>query len=372
MKSQYKPFLISILCEIIFALFFYSTNGLWYNFETIFFNHIFEWVFIAIIRPFIWLIRNTKEKNTKYLKITLIIIEIYLFLLIFVQDWSNLSKREFFILYLSILWLIKESIYKRFKKRQTIFFTSFYSIVVSIIICIWCLMRYREDFDIQDIINQQEYLFITHFDWTLNKKYSSITLSNEKYTENIDPTISNKRISIKKNKDYILTFSTQNVKESNYIIIQDQLGNLLQVLPQTSINFSTNKTQIQFRDNERKTKYYAINTEFPENLNYYKTNYEESIKKIILLKLPPMLRNNSKFQKITYKFTKYLSNLLPFWYKNNWIIADKYYSYLTIQEEKNYNWISNKYKLLKENENIWIENINGLSKYKEYIKNFFN
>ena len=141
MKSQYKPFFITIICELLLALFFYSTNGLGYETDVLFWNHIYERVFIAIIWPFIALIRNTKEKNTKYLKIALIIIEIYLFLLIFVQDWSNLNKREFFVLYLCILWLIKETIYKRYKKRQKNFFISIYWIVaIFIVYILFCLV----------------------------------------------------------------------------------------------------------------------------------------------------------------------------------------------------------------------------------------
>ena len=105
---QYKTFLISILSEGIIALLFRKTQWFGYGSEILLENHIIEWVLIAIIRPVIGLIRNSKEKNTKYLKIWLIIVEIFLFLLIFIQDWSNLNKREFLILYITILLIIKE------------------------------------------------------------------------------------------------------------------------------------------------------------------------------------------------------------------------------------------------------------------------
>lgn len=372
MKSQYKPFFITIICELLLALFFYSTNGLGYETDVLFWNHIYERVFIAIIWPFIALIRNTKEKNTKYLKIALIIIEIYLFLLIFVQDWSNLNKREFFVLYLCILWLIKETIYKRYKKRQKNFFISIYWIVAIFIVSIGCLMRYRQPLDIQKIIDNKDYIFITHFNWSINKDYTNITLTDWNITEYINPDNWSTSYPIRKNKEYNFSFSTQSKDKNNYIIIQDPLGNILQIFPQTLIDFSTYENQIQFKDFGKETKYYSSISTFPDELIIYKTNYENIIKNNVLSNLPPMLRSNQKLQKLSYKFTKFLSKLLPFWYNENWKIADNYLPYFSFPEEKGYKWVFNKYELIKSNWNIWINNTNWWNKYSEYLKKVFH
>ena len=64
MKS-YKTFYICIISEILFWILFRRTKWLWFNLETIFFDNIIERILIAIIRPIIWLVRDSKEKNTK-------------------------------------------------------------------------------------------------------------------------------------------------------------------------------------------------------------------------------------------------------------------------------------------------------------------
>ena len=371
MKGQYKPFLISIICEILFAFLFLTTTSLGYDNSQLFWNHLYERVFIAIIWPIIGLIRNTKEKNTKYLKTALIIIEIYLLLLVFVQDWSNFNKREFFVLYLAILWLIKETIYKRYKRRQTIFFSSIYWITAIIIISIWCFMRYREPINYEKILDQQEYLFLTKFNENLKSKTTTITLSNDILTENIDDSAWTKTYPIRKNKEYTLSFISQRNNKSNYIIIQDQLWNLVQIFPQTSITFWTKNYQIQYRDPERKTNYYAINSEFPKELEHYKTNYNESIKNTILSNLPTILRENPKFQKISANFTKILAKIFPFWYKDAWKILEEYLPYFDIQETKEYENITNQYEMLKTNGSIGIKNTNWWDKYSEYFKKIF-
>ena len=92
----------------------------------------------------------------------------------------------------------------------------------------------------------------------------------------------------------------------------------------------------------------------------------------MLSNLPPMLRSNQKLQKLSYKFTKFLSKLLPFWYNENWKIADNYLPYFSFPEEKGYKWVSNKYELIKSNWNIWINNTNWWNKYSEYLKKVFH
>jgi len=359
MKS-YKPFYISILSEILLWLLFRQTQWLWFNQEILFWNHIIEWIIIAIIRPIIWLIRNSKEKNTKYLKIGLIIIEIYLLLLIFVQDWCNLNKREFFILYISILWVLKEIIYKRTKKRQSNFYIIFYSIIITIIVLIWFLMRYREPLDMDKIIDEQDYIFITNFNEWINKNYNSITLTNNYYIKNIPNDLWKKTYNLIKNTDYTLNYLSDTIDKNNYIIIQDQLWNILRILPQTSFSFSTSNYQIQFLDTKRNIEYYNINEDFPEELDIYKTNYNNTIKNNILKTLPNMLRNNQKLQKISVIYTKLIWTIFPFRYKKNKEIMNDYIPYFSIKNNEEYKSVKHKYSILKENWSIWIKNTNWI------------
>ena len=363
MRSKYKPFLISLLIECIIALIFRQFRWLEYD-NNFFWNHIIEWILIALILPIIWLIWNNKEKNTKYLKIWLIIIEIFLFLLIFVQDWSNLNIREFTVLYITLLLIIKETIYKREKKRQTNFFISIYTIISVIIISTWLLMRYRNPIDMNNIINSKNYYLITIFDENIPKYYTTITLKNDYYTNNISILSWKNTYSLIKNMDYNINFSSKTDNKNNYILIQDQLWNILKIPPQTLINFSTKNQQIKFIDNSRNTEYYSINSNFPEDLEEFKSNYNNEIKNDILKSLPSMLRNNPKLQKISVSYTKTLWKVFPFRYKNNVKILDEYIPYFSLKEKESYWSLNNINSLLKENESIWINKINWWSKYK--------
>ena len=366
MKSQYKPFFICLLSELFIALIFRQSQWLGFNNE-LFLNHIIERIIIAIIFPIIWLVWNNKEKNTKYLKIWLIIIEIYLFLVIFVQDWSNFNKREFFILYITILLIIKESLYKRPKKRQKNFLLTIYFIIASIIISIWTLMRYREPINMKNIIEWMNYKLTTNLDERIKDYYTSITLKNDYYSKKISILSWKNNYDIIKNIDYTLTFSSKTSDKNDYIIIQDQLWNIIKIPPQSLINFSTKNQQIQFIDNNRNTEYYSINSNFPEELEEYKEEYNTILKNEILKFLPNMLRNNPKLQRISVNYTRFLWKIFPFRYKDNVKIVEEYIPYFSLEEYKEeYKWesLKKKYSLIKDYESIWIKNTNWRSKYR--------
>ena len=366
MKSNYKTFFICLLSELLIALIFRQSNWLWFNNE-IFLNHIIERILITIIYPIIWLIWENKEKNTKYLKISLIIIEIYLFLLIFVQDWSNFNNREFLILYITILLIIKETFYKRPQKRQTFFLLSIYFIISSTIIGIWFLMRYREPIDMESIFNSIDYKLTTNFNDKIKDYYTSISLKNDFYSKNISILSWKNNYNIIKNMDYTLTFSSKKNDKNDYIIIQDQLWNILKIYPQSLIKFSTKNKQIQFIDYNRKSEYYSINSEFPEELNDYKLEHNNKIKEYILSFLPSMLRNNPKLQKISVYYTKFIWKIFPFRYKENVKILEEYIPYFSLNEQKEeYRWesLKKKFSIIKNNWNIWEKNTNWRNNYR--------
>jgi len=365
MNKLSKPFYISILLEWLIAIILRQTQWLWYNNE-IFLNHIIERILIAIIWPIIWITRNSKEKNTILLKKWLIIVEIYLFLLIFVQDWINLNKREFFILYLSVLLIIKETIYKREKKRQTTFFIVIYSIISFTIICTWLLMWYRKPIDMNNIINSKNYYLTTIFEDNITNRnnQNNIVLKNEYFEKNISIINWKTNYDIIKNMDYSLEFSSKTNSNSNYIIIQDQLWNILKIPPQTSITFSTKNQQIKYIDNTRNCEYYSIYNTLPEELEEFQLNYKEQLKEDILNTLPSMLRNNSKLQKISTTYTKILWTIFPFRYKENINILNNYVNYFDLNDKKEYESVKNKYNIFSNNWNIGLDNINWFEKYK--------
>ncbi len=363
MNLQSKPFIISLLIEGLIALVFWQSWWLWFNNDTIFWNHIIERILISIIRPIIWLTRNSKEKNTKLLKKWLIILEIYLFLLIFIQDWSNLNKREFSILFITILLILKETIYKRHKKRQTIFLISIYTIISCIIICTWMLMWYRNPININSIIDTKNYYLITNFSGEISNT-NNITLKNDFFNQNINTTEWKTNYNLIKNMDYTIEFSSNVNDENNYIIIQDQLWNILKIPPQTSISFSTKNKQIRYIDNNRRCSYYSISEKFPTELEEYKTTYNDTLKNDILGTLPSMLRDNSKLQKISTNYTRLLWTIFPFRYHKNVNILNEYIPYFNLDWKKEYESVNNWYSILRENEKIWLKNINWWDKYK--------
>ena len=156
----------------------------------------------------------------------------------------------------------------------------------------------------------------------------------------------------------------QHFHENNYIIIQDQLWNVLKIPPQTSISFSTKNKQIRYIDNNRRCSYYSISEKFPTELEEYKTTYNDTLKNDILGTLPSMLRDNSKLQKISTNYTKLLWTIFPFRYHKNVNILNEYIPYFNLDWKKEYESVNNWYSILRENEKIWLKNINWWDKYK--------
>lgn len=373
MNKRKKPFLISLWVEIITAIFLWWSDGLWLDTEVIFSKHIIERIFIFLFPPIIWLLRENNENNAKYLKYILIIIEIYLLLVVFVQEWSNFSKWEFLILYLSIIWLTREMLIKRYKRWQTIFLTTIYWSISIIIILIWCLMWYRTPIDYDEIYSHNNYFLYTSFENNIKKTYSTITLKYLNKQENISLNEWFYNYPLNKNTEYTISFVSQTKDKNNLIIIQDPKWNILVIPPQTEVNFWTTETNIKYTDYTNNSSYYWINEEFPEELKFIKTNYNNSIKSIVLNNLPSILQNNIKYQKLSIIFTKALSSIFPFRYRENEIILNEYIKYFSNDEIV---WalptISNPYESIKDNTSIGVEKLNNRSNYKKYINNYYN
>lgn len=113
------------------------------------------WILFGIF----WLLGGalweTTDQNTKFFKKLLIIAEVYLFLLIFVQPGINLSWLEFLVLYGAGYGIVHEVMTFRAQKWQTVFFSSCYAVIVALMVSIAALMWWRQPFDEEQFIAQQ-------------------------------------------------------------------------------------------------------------------------------------------------------------------------------------------------------------------------
>lgn len=372
MNITNKPFLISIGIEIGVIILLRITKGLWQESEIIFSNHLIKWILIAIIRPLIGLLRNTKEKNSQFLKKVVIALEIYLFLLIFLQPWTNFSQGEFLIFYLCLVGITNETLSPNIKKRKSKSLIIFYTIVSVFMISIALFMRYREPINKNEIINQKEYQLIIKISPDLNTYYTKIYLTEKWKARLISIPIGIQKILLEKNTEYQIEFFSQDQNKNSRILIQDPEGNLIQIFSQTAIQFSTNKNKITFIDSQNKALFYEKETtQNPEEITSFQKNYQEDIKWEILKKIPSRGRKNEKFQKRSLQYTNFLAKFLPFQYKKNAEYAKEYSTYYQLSQKNEYEKVENQIDLIKNNTKIWSEKINSRNKYKEYFKNLF-
>lgn len=366
-----KPFFINLFSWILIAFILYFSNWLWFDIKTTYTDNTIIWIIISIIWILLWLIWNNKNQNTKYLKNILIYIEVYLFLIIYFKPWLNFSNREFLILYLCFIWLLYETTHKRLKQRQTKFFSIFYWLLWIFIISIWCFMWYRVPIDENYINEQFNYDLITKFNWNLNQTYTNIYLNEWKNTTKINLNTWFNYSKLEDNKNYTLSFSTQEYDNENKIYIRDKKWNILIIYPQTAVNFSTKDSTLSYIVDQWYYSYYLISEKYPDEEEYLKDEFINKKKNIIFKDLPSFLKDNENFQKFTLIYTKRIWKILPF-YKENYNISKQYEKYFDIKENIKINWkIENKKNLIEQNWKIWINNTNWTSKYKEYLKKLF-
>lgn len=369
MNQNKKAFIISLWSWIWFFFLFFLTNGFWFWKEMIREKYQILWVLIFIfllLWGFLW---NTKDKNTILLKKFIILCEIYFVLLIFLQPTINLSQLEFLILYIASVGLVHEFITKRYQKIKKYFLTSCYWIIVFFMISVAILVPWKQIFNEQAFIDQQNYLLITHFDWTLSSRYTKIRLKNNEKEQfiNLEPKV--QIFLLKNNTDYELLFSSQENSENNYLLIQDKNGEIIKILTQSQINFSTTKSNIIIHTKTGIVKKFNNKKTIDSELNNIKSFYHEVKKSSVIKNLPLRYQKNTKIQEISISYTNFLAKIFPFWYMKNKKIMQTYLPYLENNIEKIN--LQNEKLNIKSNIELWKWKTNFVKNIESFWMKFF-
>lgn len=369
MNQNTKTFIISLWSWIWFFFLFFLTNGFWFWKEIIRENYQILWILIFIfwlLGGFLW---NTKDKNTILLKKFIIFCEFYFFLLIFIQPTINLSQSEFFILYLASVGLVHEFITRRHERFKKYLLSFCYWIIFFFMISIAILVPWKEAFNEEAFINQQNYLLITHFDWTLSSQYTKICLKTKEKEQIIDLEPKIQKFILENNTDYELLFSTQENNSNNYLIIQDKNGEIIKIWTQSKINFSTSTSNNKIIINTQTwiITNFSKKNEINSELNSLRSSFEE-IKKISAINnLPLWYQKNKNLQNRSISYTNFLWKIFPFWYEKNRKIMQTYLPYLENNITKKSKWKNKKFNI-KSNVELWKSKTNLI---KEYWR-FFN
>ena len=365
-----KPFLISIasLCGIF--LFLVVSNGLGFGMEALFGEHLVVWILFGIF----WLLGGalweTTDQNTKFFKKLLIIAEVYLFLLIFVQPGINLSWLEFLVLYGAGYGIVYEVMTFRAQKWQTVFFSSCYGVIVALMVSIAALMWWRQPFDEEQFITQQWSFLFTVFDGTLVPSYTTILLKSPMSEKVISASTKSQTFLLDKNTDYLLQFASQQEEEHNFIVLQDQEGNLIKVGPQSQLRFSTHASNFSLQEQKGRVAFFGTGELLPPELMEFRDRYQAREKAAALALLPAGLKSNPTFQRWSIRFTSSLAKVFPFWYGENAKYIESYLPYLGLSAtQKQHGKVD--YSILKSTWKLWTEKANHKEKYREYFKKLF-
>lgn len=365
------PFIISLLSSGIITLFLGLTQRFWLESKIIFTQHYIKWILILIFWVILGFIWKSKNKNTQILKKIFLIVEIYLFLLIFIQSESNFSQGEFLIFYLSGMWIYYETFYPRTEKRKKIFLMSCYGIINLFFLSIALFIQWKKPFDEQKFLNQQNYSLYLISNETPYKNYYTINLKNSLASESLQLLSWIQQKTLDKNSEFTLLFSSLKNNLEQKVLIKDPSWNLLEIFPQSEISFSTYDTTLIYKKQWWKIKWYPQESIFPKKFKNFQKNYKKLKKNFALSQLPVRFRSNTKLQKISRIYTERLWKIFPFWYKNALENFQTFLPYLSFSwVSKNYNQ-TNILKILRSTTKIWEEKINKWNKYREYFKKLF-
>lgn len=318
------------------------------SFHTLFENHWFILTFFTFFHLLLIFIRYTKDENSKKLKIWLLMIQIYLFLLITLKPFLNFTSIEFLIFYLSCIGCFQSAQIKQLQIKKIA--TCFRWIIAILMISISLLMIRRSPLDIPSLKNTIPYQMIIP-SWSQNKNYpDKITLTNNSTSQTYLLDEQNSPIILLKWKLYHLIYQSMNQEPDNWILIMDPEGNLLKIPSQTELNFSTKESILDFKTLYGKTDFIPIS--WNSNIiliSDLQTNYQNSLNKQIRTTLPPLYKENNKFLYLSYQYTHILSKIFPFYNKNR-IIAQEYNTYLNFKRST---WKSSWFINRKEIENNW-------------------
>ena len=333
-SSHWKSTLIWLISYGILLLVIYISSSTGFPLLDMGENNLLFFLFFSFFWFILSLLRNTKDQNTNYLKIWLIIAEVYIILYLMIKPYTNFTINEFIIRYSSLLLLF----FWATSKQKTLK-------ILWVVLWIWLnllmrsinfLMIYRQEAPINEFINNQDYqlILLVHNSELFSSKLQ--LKSPKSWTQSI-LLDSSKTLSLKKWENYTMTYESQSISWEELALIVSPLGEILQIPPQSFLTLSTEKNAINFNFQINSWTYFSEKNQnnIPE-IRELQENYHQDLKSYIIKSLPTAFQNNSRLQDISYQYIKWLAKL--FWtYQNNYEYAKSYLPYLDLPKEQK-NW----------------------------------
>ena len=332
MRSSYwKSTLIWLISYGILLLVIYISSSTGFPLLDMGQNNLLFFLFFSFFWFILSLLRNTKDQNTNYQKIWLIIAEIYIILYLMIKPYTNFTINEFIIRYSSLLLLFFWATSKQ--KTLKILWVVLWIWLNLLIRSINFLMIYRQEAPINDFIENQNYqlillvhnpeLFPSKLELKSQKNWIQSILLN-----------SSKTFSLKSWENYTISYESQSISWEELAIIMSPIGEILQIPAQSLLSLSTHNTNISFDFKINSWTFFVEKeiSKIPE-IQTLQENYKEDLKEYIIKTLPNIFQSNSKLQHISYEYTKWLANF--FWtYQNNYEYAKTYLHYLDLPKEQ--------------------------------------
>ena len=335
MRSSYwKSTLIWLISYGILLLVIYISSNTGFPLLDMGENNLLFFLFFSFFWFILSLLRNTKDQNTNYLKIWLIIAEIYIILYLIIKPQTNFTISEFLVRYSSLLLLFFGATSKQ--KILKISWLLTWIFLNLLIRSINFLMIYRQEAPINEFIDNQDYqlIFSTH---NTELFPSKLELKSQKsWTQSI-LLDSSKTLSLKRGENYTISYESQSISWEEVAIIISPIWEILQIPAQSLLSLSTDNTNITFNFKINSWTFFSEKeiSKIPE-LQILQENYHQDLKEYIIKSLPNIFQNNSKLQHISYQYTKWLARF--FWtYQNNYEYAKSYLPYLNLPKEQK-NW----------------------------------
>lgn len=350
-KSALLGFLSYIWIITIMMIIHFCYENLQIRFENsriIFSLFSLGWFLLSLL----W---SREDPRNKMIKNILLTWEIYLILLMIIKPILNFSHWEFFLFYLSGVWIYTS-------RFDYIPINKYLKIGISLSILIFMIsieifMIYRTPLDLNSFYQSHTYHLYYFSEKPDQNSYLLINRSlgnqGKKRTKNqtfsfVLPYAADQKIS------YSLFKSSKNNNEKSTLVIQDPSWDIFRLHPQSEITFSTLNNNLDYmiiKGNLQKI--WLNNHTIYQNISHLQNNYKEQLWYEIKKNIPLLISSNQKLQNISLKYTKWLASWNPF-YTYNGKIADEYQNFF---DPKNL-WKTDKSKYgetLNDTYNLWLK-----------------
>lgn len=347
-----------IIVFMIITHFWYQDLSSWFHdFGVLFF-------LFSLLRWILSIIWN--NENTKKLKHYLLIIESYLGFLILIKPELNLNHWEFFFFY-SWLLLIFSTLYD-YDYKSRILKTVLWSLISFFFLSIHFLVIYTQPLNFNDFFDQQQYYLYFYSDWIREEsipQYFQIKYTqwntNKIWSKNQDfsfllPSFSPQKIS------YLTTLRWQQ------LLIQDKWWNILEIPSWSEVSFSSKEHTISYESKGNKPIYHPFNGLWSgTSIKTLQENYFNAMKYFALSTLPNHIKNSPFLQNISYRYTRFLATIIPF-YSQNWKIADDYFPFFDMKNL----WETQRREIIKNTDSTWVFNSKSVMWKTKIFDHFFS